>query len=81
MHLAYVPLIRREASTCMHVHYVVLKQDFMHDFWIDGQDASRHRDLLTPNTEEKSMWWDSPSCNVDSSPGPTDCSEGLWAAA
>ena len=79
IHLAYVPLMRREASTCMHAENV--------------DDASSHEwmfccydevpvtsELLTPNTEEKSMWCDSPSCSVDSSPGPTGCSERFCAA-
>ena len=80
IHLAYVPLMRREASTCMHADNAV-DNAYCHE-WLFGcfDEVLVTSELLTPNTEEKSMWCDSPSCSVDSSPGPTDCSERFCAA-
>lgn len=77
MHLAYVPLMRRDASTCIHADDVV---DHAHPH---SQPLLLlvTLELLTPNTEEKSMWCDNPSCNVDNSPGPTGCSERFCVAA
>lgn len=85
MHLAYVPLIRREASTCKessHTSWTLRKLCNMIDktFFaatacVCGQSAER-----TPKTEEKSMCCARPSCRVDSRPGPADCSALLTAA-
>ena len=83
IHLAYVPLMRREASTCMHADNAVDNANCHVNLFCCFGEASVTSELLTPNTGEKSMWCDSPSCSVDSTPGPTGCSErfcvDVWA--
>ena len=81
MHLAYVPLMSREASTCMHADNVVYNAVTHSNCLAVLQNLLVISAMLTPNTEEKSMWCDSPSCSVESSPGPTDCSERFCVAA